>query len=169
VVRVAEDDQRNGDYTGPPNSSYDPFAQPTQGFPALPPPSVEPPYAPQPPYVQPSYAPQPPYVQPSFGQVPMAPAPFQPYPAMYPPDPYGSYPQPSTRNGLAIASLVCSLLGLCCGIGALVGLGLGIAGLNQSKQLGSGRGLAIAGIAVGVFGVFEIVGWLILIAVNFNG
>ena len=154
-MTVAQDDTRDGSYSGPPNSSYDPFAPPTQGFPAQPP-FAQPPFA-QPPFAQPPYA-QPPVAQPAYAQ---------PYP-LYPPNPYGSYPQPSTRNGLAIASLVCSVLGLCCGIGALAGIGLGIAALNQSRQLGSGRGLAIAGIAVGALGVLISVGWLIVIAANFN-
>lgn len=161
---MASDDWPDSGYSGPPSSSHDPFAPLNQGFP--PPPYEVPAVPPQgpPPVYPPAPYPPAPY--------PLAPYPMQPYqqfPLVYPPDPYGSYPQPATRNGLAIASLVCSLLGLCCGIGSLVGIGLGIAGLNQAQQLGTGRRLSIAGIIIGGVGVLVAVGWLILIAANFDG
>ena len=59
--------------------------------------------------------------------------------------------QPVGTNGLAIASLVVSLAGGCFySLGGIVGIILGIVALNQIKQTGQqGRGLAIAGIAVG--------------------
>ena len=158
---MASDDRPDSGYFGPPNSSHDPFAQPAEGFP----PSQQAPSQ-QAPYQQAPYPP--PYQQQPYQQAP----PYPPNPQflpLYPPDPYGSYPQPATRNGLAIASLVCSLLGLCCGIGSLVGIGLGIAGLNQAQRLGTGRRLSIAGIVVGGVGVLVAVGWLILIAANFDG
>lgn len=158
---MASDDWQDSGYSGPPNSSHDPFAPPAQGFP--PPLSYEVPAFQQPQYQQPAYPSVP------YPSVPYPPAPYQQFPAVYPPDPYGSYPQPPTRNGLAIASLICSLLGLCCGIGSLVGIGLGIAGLNQAQRLGTGRRLSIAGIVVGGVGVLVAVGWLILIAANFDG
>jgi hypothetical protein len=161
---VAEDDRPGSGYSGPPNSSHDPFAAPAQGFP---PPYQPAPYQPAP-YQQPGYQ-QPPYQQPGYPPVPYPQQPYQQFSPVYPPDPYGSYPQPATRNGLAIASLVCSLLGLCCGIGSLVGIGLGIAGLNQAQQLGTGRRLSIAGIVIGGLGVLAAVGWLIVIAANFDG
>jgi hypothetical protein len=51
---------------------------------------------------------------------------------------------------MAILSLVCSVLGLACGIGSIVGIVLGFVALNQIKQTGQGgRGLALAGIIVG--------------------
>jgi len=53
-------------------------------------------------------------------------------------------------NQLAIASLVASILGVCCGIGSIVGIVLGIIAINQIKERGQdGHGLAVAGIAVG--------------------
>jgi hypothetical protein len=86
-----------------------------------------------------------------FGGAPMYPGPY---------DPYQGYPSQQT-NGLAVASLVTSIAGVLLGIpmaifcyigwvipvaGAVMG---GIA-LNQIKQRGQqGRGLAIAGIAIG--------------------
>jgi hypothetical protein len=59
---------------------------------------------------------------------------------------------------MAIASLVSSLLGWICGIGPILGIIFGILALNKIKQTGEGgRGLAIAGIAIGavliVFGI----------------
>jgi hypothetical protein len=128
----------------------------------------------------PSYPPPPPpppggYPPPSgdYGYPPPTPAGYGGYP---PPAPggYGSYPPPAPVgyggygppapggygygppqsagiNGMAIASLVCSLLGmLCCGVGGLLGIILGVISLGQIKERGQdGRGLAIAGIAIG--------------------
>jgi len=59
----------------------------------------------------------------------------------------------SKTSGLAIASLVCGIAGLCtAGLGGIVGLILGIIALRKIKaSCGTmdGRGLAIAGIIVG--------------------
>jgi hypothetical protein len=57
---------------------------------------------------------------------------------------------PAQTSGLAIASLVCGILG-CIPLAALAGLGLGIGALssiNKSQGRLKGRGLAIAGICV---------------------
>jgi Domain of unknown function (DUF4190) len=131
----------------------------------------------------PSYPPPPPpppggYPPPAgdYGYPPPAPEGYGSYP---PPAPggYGSYPPPAPvgygygpppsagTNGMAIASLVCSLLGICCGVGAFLGIIFGIIALGQVKQSGQeGRGLAIAGIAVGgvivaagiIFGILSV-------------
>ena len=62
-------------------------------------------------------------------------------------------PGPQKTNSLAIASLVASLIGILpfiCGLGSIIGIVLGVVALNQIKASGEGgRGLAIAGIAVG--------------------
>ena len=54
---------------------------------------------------------------------------------------------------MAIASLVASCIGILpfiCGLGSIIGIVLGVVALNQIKTSGEGgRGLAIAGIAVG--------------------
>jgi hypothetical protein len=51
---------------------------------------------------------------------------------------------------LAISSLIASVVGLLCGIGAIIGIVLGVIALNQIKQSRQGgHGLAVAGIAVG--------------------
>src|SRR5438477_10939951 len=75
----------------------------------------------------------------------------------YPPGvPYQSAPQPPpSTSGVAIASLVMGIPGLCIpllGIGAIV---CGAIGLSQTKdnRVG-GRGLAIAGLILGIVGVF---------------
>jgi hypothetical protein len=53
---------------------------------------------------------------------------------------------------MAIASLVASIIGFCCGIGSIIGIVLGVIALNQIRQTREGgHGLAIAGIAVGAF------------------
>lgn len=73
-----------------------------------------------------------------------------PEPSYPPPPGYPPPPQQGT-NKLAIWSLVTSLLGLLCGVGAIVGIVLGVMAikqLNRSPQ--GGRGLATAGIAIGI-------------------
>ncbi len=60
-------------------------------------------------------------------------------------------------NGLAIAALVLSLFWLC-GLGSLLAVIFGFVALGQIKRLGgSGRGLAIAGIAIGFVGLIAVV------------
>jgi Domain of unknown function (DUF4190) len=78
-------------------------------------------------------------------------------PPSYPPPPPGGYgyPPPGSgrgvgTNGMAIASLVCSLFGWLCLIGPILGLIFGFVALGQIKQTGQGgRGMAIAGIVIG--------------------
>jgi hypothetical protein len=63
---------------------------------------------------------------------------------------------------MAIASLVSSIVGVCCGLGAIVGIVLGIVALNQIKQTReAGQGLAIAGIVVGVVTMMISLAWTI--------
>lgn len=126
-----------------------------------------PPIQPEPPSWQPSYSPsdygqQPPQPYPGYQYGGVQPGGVQPggdqYNAPYPPPPpqgasypgwYGA-PDPGT-NTLAIGSLVASVVGLLCGIGAIVGIVLGVIALNQIKQTRQGGyGLAVAGIVVGI-------------------
>lgn len=107
---------------------------------------------------------------PTTQQQPYPSQPYQPYPGQeqppysgaYPPQqPYSAYPQGYTpqyapgpgyapagpTSGMAIASLVCSLLGI-----GLVGVILGHLALNEIKKSNGytqGRGLAIAGLVIG--------------------
>ena len=161
----------SGAYEPPPieQSQGQPWYQQPQGYT---PPSGYPP----PNYPSPGYTPQGGYAPPSYpGQQGYPPppqygaAPGSGYPQ---PSPYGSAPgypgyaggyrQQSETNQLATASLVTSGLGIplsFCYIGVLgsiAGIVLGFVALNQIKQTNQqGRGLAIAGIAVGG-------GWLAL-------
>lgn len=82
---------------------------------------------------------------------------FQPPPGYGSPpgyQPYGFQPagQQPTTSGMAIASLVCSLAGiLICGIPAVLGVIFGFIGLSQTKDgARNGRGMAIAGLVVGI-------------------
>jgi Domain of unknown function (DUF4190) len=77
-------------------------------------------------------------------------------PPGYPPPPargYG-YPPPQSVgvNAMAVASLVCSLFGwVCLFIGAFLGVIFGFIALGQIKRTGQrGRGMAIAGIIIGI-------------------
>ena len=156
-------------YTPPPaynTPSAPPSGYETPGYPpasGYPPPGFPPPqYTPQPSYPPPGaqgYAP-PPYPDPSSYSTPSYPPPqygtpppgYGPPPAGYPAPNYaGAYGQPTqTTNSLAIASLVASAIGVLCCIGGIVGIVLGVVSLNQIKSTcEGGRGLAIAGIAVG--------------------
>jgi len=135
----------------PPSGAYEPppieHGQPQSGYGAQPG-SVPPPSGYPPP---PGYGP-PPGPPPSYPPQPGAYAPSPPYQSGYP-----SPPQ-SRTNGLAIGSLVASILAFplafLCGIfgviAAIVGVVLGIVAINQIKQSDEGgRGLAVAGIIVG--------------------
>jgi prepilin-type processing-associated H-X9-DG protein len=66
-------------------------------------------------------------------------------------------PAPKT-SGLAIASLVCGIIGPCTlGLASLIGIILGIVGLVKIGNAGGavrGKGLAIAGIVLGGLGIF---------------
>src|SRR4029453_8092940 len=130
------------------------------------------PYQPQQPYGQ-SYRQTPygqdPYAAPGSG-APQYPPPGHLYEQQYAPSPYGQ-PQylaygPQTRtNGLAIASLVCSLAGLVTCISAPVGVVLGHVAKRQIRETGEqGEGLANAGLWVGyiltVLFVLLLIGWL---------
>jgi len=78
--------------------------------------------------------------------------PYSPY--AFPPA-AGLVTAPGQTNGLAIASLACSVAGIIpffFGVSCVVGIILGFVSLGQIKRTGGvqpGRGLAIAGIAVG--------------------
>jgi hypothetical protein len=123
-------------------------------------PEYPPPYPRQPPPVPRYGYPPPPYGGPPGHGGPMGYGGPPGYPVPY--DPYQAYQVgPSETNGLAIASLSTSIAGVVlgiplaifCYIGLLipiVGAVLGAVALSQIKRTNQqGRGLAIAGIAVG--------------------
>ena len=108
-------------------------------------------------------SPYPPGGFPSGGQAP-PPSPYPsapPEPGGYPPPAPGYWPAPqapgfvpvSSTNGLAIASLVLGILWLFW-LGSLVGLILGLVALKQIKNRNQGgRGIAIAGVVLGIVGL----------------
>jgi hypothetical protein len=118
---------------------------------------------------RPGFAPRPSYVQAGGSSAPYAPVdgPSNPYGFGPPPalpgfafgygDPIGQlpypYPAPPKRNGLAVASMVCSFFFWVYGIGAILGIVFGFVSRSQIKRSGgtqSGMGMALAGIIIGI-------------------
>ncbi len=112
----------------------------------------------------PAYAPAAPtYGQSAPPQAAVAPIPAAPYPAPYEPvqqsapPQYGQYPAnpgyatASLPNGMAIASMCCSILGIFSyTTGAILGIVFGHIALNEIKKgRASGRGYALAGLWIG--------------------
>ncbi|MFY9227929.1 MAG: hypothetical protein WAO28_01195 [Candidatus Microsaccharimonas sp.] len=60
-------------------------------------------------------------------------------------------------KGIGIASLIVSFLGI-----GLVGLILGIIGINKSKAAGQGNGFAIAGIILGILNIIATIIFVIV-------
>jgi hypothetical protein len=133
--------------------SSDPYAAPAGGTPASGAPSSGQPYPP-------------PFSEAGKGQPYGAPYSGGPYGGQQPYQPYG----PQTRtNGLAIASLVCSLVGFATCISAPVGVVLGHLAKRQIRETGEGgEGMATAGLWIGYIlsGLFLafLVLWVILLA-----
>jgi Domain of unknown function (DUF4190) len=100
----------------------------------------------------------PPPVPPPGGGYPGYPG-YSAYPGGYP-------PSPAATNGMAIASLVCSLVGLLCGLGLPLGIIFGFVALSQIKQSSqAGRGLALAGIIIGFVALgIGLIFWTIIAA-----
>lgn len=116
-----------------PEDPGDPFAPPPTGG--------MPPQTPAPPTPAPQYGPPPPGYGPPAG--------YGPHAGYLPPPGYGGYPAQGT-NGLAIASLCCSVVGCIYGIPAILAIVFGFVARSQIKQTGQqGAGLALAGIIVG--------------------
>ncbi|MBB2993500.1 hypothetical protein FHR72_005010 [Mycolicibacterium iranicum] len=150
-----------GDFSG---QAYPP--PPPSGF-APPYPDAGPPPYPAPPYPGPGYGaagyPSPPgYGAPGFGTPGYPPSPYGAMPNGYPGGDYGyGAPAPQGSNGLAVGSLVASLiaipLNLACFSGtvaSIVAIVLGIVALGQIKKTGQGgKEMAIAGTAIGALGL----------------
>lgn len=84
--------------------------------------------------------------------------------------------QPKQTNGMAIAALVCGIVGVVgCFLGyfafvslilSVVGIVLGVKGMNIAKTTGTGHGLAVAGLVCGIVGAaFSLVGAICTICV----
>lgn len=89
--------------------------------------------------------------------------------------PYSPPPVAGRTNGLSIAALVCGLAQFLLWffllvpgfIAAVLALGFGLGGLAQIRTRGeTGRGMAIAGIVLGVLGVLGGIAWAILLGVG---
>ena len=100
--------------------------------------------------------PPPVHPQPSAGYPGGYPSGYAGYPSgypAYPGDPYDPYRQgrPVGTNGKAVASLVCSLVGLMfCGLPSIAGIVLGFIAMGETKQTGQdGHGVALAGTIIG--------------------
>jgi hypothetical protein len=128
---------------------------------------------------------QPPYGQPQYGQQPYGPPqpgaqqygqPYGPGTAPYPGVPYpgagygppGYPPAAAPTSGLAVASLVCGIVGLLLGPAGLLtevpALFMGMTALRRIPQRGEqGRGLALAGVILSVAGMILAVVWIIFI------
>ncbi len=64
--------------------------------------------------------------------------------------PHANHVPTEGTNGLALAGLICSIVGLVtCGVVGIAGLICSILGLKKANQTGSGRGMAISGIVIG--------------------
>ena len=118
---------------------------------------------------------------PPYGEEP-PPGHYEPYgaPPGFPAA-YGGLYQPAPPNGLAIASMVVSIVGgagvfLLCGVGGLVGVVGAILGHVARARIrrgqASGDGYALAGVIVGwvafALGVLAVIGWVVLIAVGLS-
>jgi Domain of unknown function (DUF4190) len=94
----------------------------------------------------------PPPFAPTYGPPPAAPGygyPY-PYPSAYPPYPFA--PAQKT-NGLAVASFVCSFFFWIYGLGSVLAIVFGFIARSQIKRsegAQKGRGLALAGIIIGI-------------------
>ncbi|WP_414942972.1 DUF4190 domain-containing protein [Amycolatopsis sp. cmx-11-32] len=133
----------------------EPYAQAIDPLTAEPVPQPEPSFAAPDPSVLPVYAPA-------------------PMPVAYPPQPYNPYaasaPQRPQDNGMAIAGLVCSLVGICSCVTVIVGLILGHIGLAKANRgEAGGRGMALAAVIIGYVVLALYVGFfgtLIILGVN---
>jgi hypothetical protein len=76
----------------------------------------------------------------------------------------GHSPSSGSGNGLATAGFVCALCGLIPFVGlvmAILGIVLSSLGLREAGRSGNGRGLAIAGLIIGIFFCSGALIWLI--------
>jgi hypothetical protein len=107
-----------------------------------------------------------PFPQPPGSSFPPQPPGFQVYPAGAP------MPMKRGNSGMAVASLVCSLVGVipCFWVFQIMGLLgtiFGFVGLKQTKSgERGGRGLAVAGVTIGIILVLACIAFWIYFATN---
>ncbi|MFI6301822.1 DUF4190 domain-containing protein [Amycolatopsis thailandensis] len=120
--------------------------------------------------VPPSFAAPDASAPPVYTPAPMPVAyPSQPYVQPY--NPYAATAAPRSQdNGMAIAGLVCSLVGICSCVTVIVGLILGHIGLAKANRgEAGGRGMALAAVVIGYIVLALYVGFfgtLIILGVN---
>ncbi|WP_428937629.1 DUF4190 domain-containing protein [Fontivita pretiosa] len=81
-------------------------------------------------------------------------------PQQPPPTSYGAFPPPGAArtNGMAVASLICGLLICVPVLTSLLAIVFGILGIRKANQTQvGGKGMAIAGLVLGVLGIL---GWV---------
>ena len=137
--------------TAPPESTTPAGPWPGPAAPQAPP--TQP--AGAPPFGVPQYSPPAPYGVPAYGA------------------PYGYYPgtMPLPTNGLAIASLVCGIVGGCLCVVWIPAIVMGFFALNQIKATGDrqpGRGMALAGITLGCIWAVLTVSYVVLFFSNWT-
>jgi hypothetical protein len=166
-------------YTEAPQSAAPPAYQPPPSYAA---PGYPPAYAPPQPfpttgYVPPhAYDPPAPSYTPSAAEVPpMAypTAPASPLPVPEPPPPLAPAPRPPRMDGVAVASLICSILGIpllvvaCIGVPfCLTGIVMGFVARHRIQHANgqlSGDGAAMSAIVVGAVGI----GFFVLLLASF--
>jgi hypothetical protein len=95
------------------------------------------------------------------------------YPTYVSPSPYGGQPVRQPQNGLGVAALVLSILGIvgCIPIiGGVLGIVFGILGMkNADRGIANNKGMAKAGLIIGIVGLalWVLVGivWLVVVLV----
>ena len=72
---------------------------------------------------------------------------------------------------MAVISLICSIVGFCCWLLAIVGIVIGVVSMNQLKTSGEkGEGLAKAGIVIGIIAlVIGVILYIVNLASGHNG
>lgn len=101
-------------------------------------------------------------------QYPQQPPPVPPPYAPYPP-PYGyPYQPPRPTNGMAIAAMVCGIVGVCSPLGIL-GVIFGTIAKRQIKETGEGGdGMATAGVVCGWIGIAATIVWIAYYIIMFT-
>jgi hypothetical protein len=92
--------------------------------------------------------------------------PWQPYP-------YGENLMPSSQNntqqtnGFAVAAIIFGVIGFfSCGLAGIFGIAFGILGRKKARRTGSGAGLSLAGIILGIISIVVSVIIIVLLATN---
>lgn len=164
ILRVSWEEQRTTmSYPTPP--APDPYNQQYQPYP----PQSESPQSGYPP--QPEYQPQPNY--PPTGYPPQQPG-YPPQQPGYPPTGYmapgaqPNYPQQyptgmGPTNGFAIASLVCSIVGI--GLLGVIFGHVSLSQINNSNGYQQGRGLALAGLIIGYIEIGLVVLYIVFVII----